>query len=91
MNEAMCSLYGELLREARQYRVLNSVLFRLHKKMEKAKRGEVDFSEIIIPLIREIEKAINKNTRGRNRKEGLFSMIRKRTRFSKLRKEMIYR
>ena len=84
MNEAIYSLYDELLREARQCRVPNSVLMRLNNKMEKVMHGKVDGSEVIIPLIREIEKC----ARGEKRESVLDSMRRKRDRFSKLQREI---
>lgn len=91
MNKAMYSLYNELLREAREYRVSISVLSRFSKKMEKAKHGKADFSEVVVSLIREIEKSIRGDTRGGNRESALASMTRKRVRFCELQKEAIYK
>jgi len=83
MDRAMWSLYRELLKEANDYRVPVSVLSRFHKKA----RGKTDFSQIIPPLIREIEKVVLRNTFGRNQESALASMARKRDRFSKLQRE----
>lgn len=93
MNRAMYSLFEELMREAHAHRVPISVLARFSRKTKKAKHGEVDFSKIIIPLIREIEKEIrnNKNMRERDKESTLLSLVRKRDRFSELQKEVIYR
>jgi len=91
MDKAIQSLYRELLKEACEYGVSCSVLSRFHKRMEKAKYGKMDSSKIVIPLIREIEKSILRNTRVRDKESALTSMARKRTRFSELQKEMTYR
>jgi len=91
MDKAIQSLYQELLREAHKFRVSISVLSRFHKKMEEFKHGKTDPSKVIVPLIREIEKSIRRNTREGNKESALVSMARKRARFSELQKELIYR
>lgn len=90
MDKAIKSFYQELLREAHKYRVSFSTLTKLNKRMEGVKCGKTDPSKVIILLIREIEKAIRRNSRGRVREEALISMGRKRDRFTGLQKELIY-
>jgi len=91
MDKAIQSLYQELLREAQKYRVPIFTLSRFSKKIEKVRRGKADFSEVVIPLIREIEKSICKNAREGNKESALASMTRKRARFSELQREAICR
>ena len=90
MDKAIQSFYQELLGEAHRYRVSIFALSRLRKRMEGVKRKKTDPSKIIIPLIREIEKAICRNVRGRAKEEALISMERKRNRFTKLQRELLY-
>jgi len=90
MDIAIQSLYQNLLREAQKYRVPISVLARFPKKIQKVECGKADFSEVIVPLIREVEKSILRNAREGDRELALASMRRKRDRFCELQKEKIY-
>lgn len=86
MKRAVYSLYQELIREARECGVPSSVLMRLNNRMNNISHGNTDGSEVIIPLIREIEK----RAKGEKRESILDSMRRKRDRFSKLQREIAY-